>query len=117
MRTGLVPVRLVLLLSISGPILLPVPVPVRRPLRGGAEDVVPERTDLQRRTASGEAQRSREGPTSNRSVQALRGGVHRGAPPGEPPTRIGDQGPRPDDDSQQFIGRRALPATHTGAYR
>ena len=80
--------------------------------------MVPERTDLQRRTAaSGKAQRTWEGPASFRCAQALRGGVHGGAPTGEPPPRIRDQGPGPGDDSQQFIGRRAFPAAHTGANR
>jgi hypothetical protein len=107
-------VRLALLLSIAGAVVLPVPVPARRRLRRGAEDVVPERTGLQRRTASGEAERSWEGPASFRCAQALRGGVHGGTPPGEPPPRVRDQGPGPDDDSQQFIGRSPLPAPHTG---
>lgn len=79
--------------------------------------MVPERTGLQRRTASGEAERSWEGPASFGCAQALRGGVHGGAPTGEPSTWIRDQGPGPDDDSQQFIGRRALPAPHARADR
>ena len=79
--------------------------------------MVPERTGLQRRTASGEAERSWEGPASFGCAQALRCGVHGGAPTGEPSTWIRDQGPGPDDDSQQFIGRRALPAPHARADR
>jgi hypothetical protein len=78
----------------------------------------PERTGLHRGTpASGEAQRPGEGPASLRCVQALRGGVQRCSPAGEPAARVGDQGPRHDDDTQQFIGRRALPAAHTRAHR
>ena len=77
-----------------------------------------ERTRLHRGTAaSGETQRPGEGPASLRCAQALRGGVHRCSPTGEPPTRIRDQGPGADDDTQQFAGRSALPAPHTGAYR
>jgi len=80
--------------------------------------VVPERTGLDRGAAtSGEAQRPSEGPASLRCVQALRGGVHRGPPSREPPSWIRDQGPAPDDDTQQFADRSALPAPHTGAYR
>ena len=80
--------------------------------------MVPERTGLQRGTAaSGEAQRPDEGPASLRCVQALRGGMHRRSPSGEPPPRIRDQSPRPDDDTQQIADRSALPAPHTGAYR
>jgi len=114
---ALLPVRLVSLLSIAAAVVLSVPVPVGRRLGGGAEDVVPERTGLQRRAASGEAERSWEGPASFSCAQALRGGVHGGTPPGEPPPRIRDQSPGPDDDSQQFIGRRALPAPHARADR
>src|SRR5919107_4883745 len=73
-------------------------------------DVLPERTGLQRRTASGEAERSWEGPASFGCAQALRGGVHGGAPSGEPPPRIRNQGSGPGDDSQQFIGRRPFQA-------
>ena len=80
--------------------------------------MIPERTGLQRDTAaSGEAQRPDEGPASLRCVQALRGGVHRGPPSGEPPPGIRDQSPGPDDDTQQVADRSALPAPHTGAYR
>ena len=79
--------------------------------------MVPERTGLERSTAPGEAQCPDEGPASLRSVQALRGGVHGRSPSGEPPPRIRDQGPRSDDDTQQFVDRSALPAPHTGAYR
>ncbi len=79
--------------------------------------MVPEQTGLQGRTASGEAERSWEGPASFGCVQALRGGVHGGSPAGEPPPRIRDQGPGPGDDSQQFNGRRAFPAPHAGADR
>src|SRR5215203_2025142 len=89
--------------------------PLRGRLRGGAEDVVPERTGLHwSAPASGEAQRAGEGPASLRCVQALRGGVQRGPPTGEPSSRIGDQGPRADDHTQQFVGRSAFPAPHTG---
>ena len=78
----------------------------------------PERTGLQGGTgASGETQRPGEGPASLCCVQALRGGVHGCAPPGERPPRIRDQGPGPDDDTQQIADRSALPAPHTGAYR
>ncbi len=85
---------------------------------GRAEDVVPERTGLHRgAAASGEAQRPGEGPASLRCAQALRGGVQRGAPAGEPPTRVGDEGPVPRDDAQQVGDRSALPAAHTGAHR
>ena len=78
----------------------------------------PERTGLQRCTGtSGEAQRPGEGPASLRCVQALRAGVHRCSPTGEPPPRIRDQGPGPDDDTQQFVDRVTLPAPHTGADR
>src|SRR5919112_475142 len=70
---------------------------------GGPEDVLPERTGLQRSTtASGEAQRPGEGPASLRSAQAVRVRVQGGPPAGEPPPRIGDEGPLPDDDAQQF---------------
>jgi hypothetical protein len=63
--------------------------------------VVPERTGLQRDPgASGEAQGPDEGPASLGCVQALRGGVHRCPPSGEPPPRIRDQGPGTDDDTQ-----------------
>ena len=62
--------------------------------------MVPERTGLQRRAASGEAERTSEGPASLRCVQALRGGVYRGPPSGEPPPRIRDQGSGSDDDTQ-----------------
>ena len=80
--------------------------------------MVPERTGLQRGTAaSGEAQCPGEGPASLRCVQALRGGVHRGPPAGEPPPRIGHQGPGPGDDTQQIADRSARPAPHTGADR
>jgi len=114
---ALLPVRLVSLLSIAVAVVLPVPVPVGRRLGRGAEDVVPERTGLQRRAASREAERSWEGPASFGCAQALRGGVHGGTPPGEPPPRVRDQSPGPGDDSQQFIGRRPFPAAHTGANR
>ena len=78
----------------------------------------PERTGLQRCAgASGEAQRPVEGPASLRCMQALRRGVHRCSPTGEPPPRVWDQGPGPDDDTQQFSDRSALPAPHTGADR
>ena len=80
--------------------------------------MVPERTGLQRCTAaSGEAQRTWEGPASLCRVQALRRGVQGGTPAGEPPPWIRDQGPGPYDDSQQFFGRSALPAAHTRAHR
>ena len=79
--------------------------------------MAPERTGLQRGAASGEAQRPDEGPASLRCVQALRGGMHRGSPSGEPSPGIRDQGPGTGDDTQQFVDRRALPAPHTGAYR
>jgi hypothetical protein len=80
--------------------------------------VVPERTDLQQgTTASGEAQRPDEGPASLRCVQALRGGMHRGPPSGEPPPGIRDQSPGSGDDTQQITDRSAFPAPHTGAYR
>jgi hypothetical protein len=63
--------------------------------------VIPERTDLQRGTAaSGEAQRPDEGPASLRCVQALRGGVYRCPPSGEPSPGIWDQSPGSDDDTQ-----------------
>jgi hypothetical protein len=63
--------------------------------------VVPERTDLQRgAAASGEAQRPDEGPASLGCVQALREGVYRSPPSGEPPPRIRDQGSGSDDDTQ-----------------
>ena len=78
----------------------------------------PQRTGLQRRTAaSGEAQRTWEGPASLCRVQALRGVMYRRPPSVEPPPRIRDQSPRPDDDAQQIVDRSALPAPHTGAYR
>jgi hypothetical protein len=78
----------------------------------------PERTGIHRgATASGETQRPGEGPASLRCVQALRGGVHGGAPTGESPARIGDQLPVPHDDTQQVTGRSACPAPHTGADR
>src|SRR3954451_23207846 len=86
-------------------------------LRGGTEDVDPERTGLQGGAASGETQRSDEGPASLRCVQALRGGVHGGAPAGEPPPWVGDQGPVPHDDTQKITDRRAFPAPHTRADR
>ena len=77
-----------------------------------------ERTGLQRgAAASGEAQCPGEGPASLRCVQALRCGVHRCPPSGEPPTGVRDQGPGPGDDTQQITGRSALPATHAGAHR
>jgi hypothetical protein len=77
-----------------------------------------ERTGLQRgAAASGETQRPAEGPASLRCAQALRGGVHRRSPAGEPPPWIRDQGPGADDDTQQIGGRSALPAPHTGADR
>src|SRR3954453_8214706 len=57
-------------------------------LRGGAEDVGPERTGLERGAA---AQCPDEGPASLRCVQALRRGVQGGAPAGEPPPRIRDE--------------------------
>ena len=80
--------------------------------------MIPERTDLERGTAaSGEAQRPDESPASLGCVQALRGGVYRGPPSGEPPPGIRDQGPGADDDTQQLADRSALPAPHTGAYR
>ena len=75
-----------------------------------------ERTDLQR-AASGEAQRAGEGPSSLRCAQALRSGVHRRPPPGEPPSRVRDQGPVSRDDSQQIGDRSASSAAHTGALR
>jgi hypothetical protein len=76
-----------------------------------------ERTDLHRAAASGETQRPGEGPASLRRVQALRGGVHRCPPAGEPPSWIRDQGPGPEDDTQQITGRSASPAPHAGADR
>jgi hypothetical protein len=77
-----------------------------------------ERTGLHRgAAASWETERPRERPASLRRVQALRGGVHRCPPSGEPPTGVRDQGPGPDDDTQQITGRSALPATHAGAHR
>ena len=77
-----------------------------------------ERTCLHRgATASGEAQRPGKGPASLRCAQALRGGVHRRSPAGEPPPRIRDQGPGTNDDTQQIADRSAFPAPHTGAYR
>ena len=79
--------------------------------------MVPERTGLQRRTASGEAQRPGEGPASLGCGQALRSGVHRRPPSGEPSPWIRDQNPGPDDDTQQIVDRSTLPAPHTGAYR
>jgi hypothetical protein len=61
----------------------------------------PERTGIHRGTAaSGEAQCPGEGPASLRCVQALRSGVHRGPPTGEPPSRIGEKFPVPYDDTQ-----------------
>src|SRR3954447_5650559 len=87
-------------------------------LLGGTEHVNPERTGLQRSTtASGEAQCPGKGPAALRRVQALRDGVHRGPPTGEPPPWVRDQNPGPDDDTQQIVDRSALPAPHTGAYR
>ena len=80
----------------------------------GAEDVVSERTGLQRGAA---AQRPEKGPASLRCVQALRVGVHGGPPAGEPPPRIRDEGPVPGDDTQQVGDRSARPAAHTGAHR
>jgi len=81
-------------------------------------NVGPERTGLHRSTAaSGEAQRPGKGPASLRRVQALRNGVHRCSPTGEPAPRIRDQGPGPDDDTQQISDRSALPTPHTGADR
>ena len=78
----------------------------------------PERTGLQRgAAASGEAERPRERPASLRCAHALRSGVHRRSPAGEPPPGIRDQGPGAGDDAQQITGRSALPAPHTGAYR
>ena len=78
----------------------------------------PERTGLQRRTAaSGEAQRTWEGPASLCRVQALRRGVQGGTSTGERSSRIGDQGPVSCDDTQQFGDRSARPAPHTGADR
>jgi len=80
--------------------------------------VGPERTGLHRRTTtSGEAQRAREGPATLRRVQALRCGVQGGTSAGEPAPLIRDQGPIPGDDTQQFGGRSARPAPHTGADR
>ena len=78
--------------------------------------MVPERTGLQR-AAPREAQRTGEGPASLRCAQALRSGVHRRPPSGEPPSRVRDQGPGPYDDAQQIGDRSALPAAHTGALR
>jgi hypothetical protein len=77
-----------------------------------------ERTGLQRgAAASRETQCPGEGPASLRCAQALRGGVQRRSPSGEPPPGVRDQGPGADDDAQQIAGRSALPAPHTGAYR
>src|SRR4051794_2624700 len=86
----------------------------RERLRGGTEDVGPERTGLQRATA---AQCPDEGPASLRRVQALRGGVQGCPPAGEPTPRIRDEGPARGDDTQQLGDRSALPAAHTGAHR
>jgi hypothetical protein len=80
--------------------------------------VRPERTGIQCGTAtSGEAQCPAEGPATLRCVQALRGGVHRCPPAGEPPPRIRQQSPVAGYDTQQFAGRYARPAPHTGADR
>lgn len=76
--------------------------------------MIPERTGLERCAAS---QRPRKGPASLRCVQALRGGMHRGPPSGEPAPGIGHQGTRADDDTQQFGDRRAFPAAHARALR
>ena len=43
--------------------------------------------------ASGETQHPGESPASLRCAQALRSGVHRRSPAGEPPPRIRDQSP------------------------
>ncbi len=96
--------------------------PARIPTPGASgevpSDVVPERTGLQWSTAtSGEAQRPGEGPASLRCVQALRRGVQGCSPAGEPSSRIGDESPFPDDDTQQLGDRSAHPAPHTGADR
>src|SRR5688572_26524247 len=91
------------------------PGPCSGDLRGGAEDVGTERTCLHcGAAASGETQRTVEGPASFGCAQALRGGVHRRPPAGEPPPRVRDQGPGANDDTQQIAGRSALPAPHTG---
>ena len=77
-----------------------------------------ERTDLQRTArASGETQRPPEGPASLRCVQALRSGVHRRPPSGEPSPNVWNQGSGPQDDAQQIAGRSATPAPHAGADR
>ena len=125
MRTGLVPIRRGTVglataaeAAVPIPLLLPVPAPRSGVLRRGTEDVGAERTCLHRgATASGETKCPGEGPASLRCAQALRGGVQRGPPAGEPPPRIRDQGPGADDDTQQIAGRSAFPAPHTGAYR
>ena len=104
MRTGLVPVRLCDCgLSVLQFSLFFRPFRPRAPvsLRGDAEDMGPERTGIHRGTAaSGETQRPSEGPASLRCVQALRGGMYRRPPSGEPPPGIRDQGPGADDDTQ-----------------
>ena len=100
------------------PSLLPIPAPRSGDLRRGTEDVGSERTGLHRgAAASGETQCPGECPASLRCAQALRGGVQRGSPTGEPPPRIRNQGPGTDDDTQQIADRSAFPAPHTGAYR
>jgi hypothetical protein len=76
-----------------------------------------ERTCLDLAAVSGETERPGKGPASLGCAQALRGGVHRCSPAGEPPPRIRDQGPGADDDTQQITDRSAGPAPHTGAYR
>src|SRR5689334_16020593 len=63
----------------------------------GAEDVVSERTGLQRGAA---AQRPEEGPASLRCVQAIRRGVQGRTPAGEPAPRVGGQNPAPGDNTQ-----------------
>src|SRR3954449_13597180 len=80
----------------------------------GAEEVVSERTGLQRGAAT---QRPEEGPASLRCVQAVRRGVQGCAPAGEPAPWIGDEGPAHGDDTQQLGDRSAFPAAHTGAHR
>src|SRR5437763_16670454 len=73
-----------------GPGPRPVVPPGRNRGRGPGADRPPEGRCLRRGAASGETQRPDEGPASLRCVQALRGGVHGGAPAGEPPPWVGD---------------------------
>ena len=69
----------------------------------------------------GDAQRSPKGAAPHRQREAGRIRVHVRSPTRQPAERIRPEAvtsPVPDrDDPQQFAGRRALPATHTGALR